>query len=260
MYMPFIEDSLYTPKKFSLSYDVSLGKKKRTGMGIYAAQSYFSVESWIDLMFSFSKEFVIRKTNHLRFALTLGYSQRSVDYRMMSFGDQIDPHYGFIRYTFETKLSELTTRFVDFNSGFFFSRKNFFFGASIQHLTQPNMGYFSVGKIGMNQMINTGYRIKVNKDIFLTPSIELFKIIPYTFYYFSPAIILSYKEKFLLGFDYKYFSSFNTTAGINLWKKMMITATCGFPTDRIIYSLSPISYLQLGIRYQINKEKQENIK
>ena len=257
--MPLIDDVLYVPMKFSLSYDVSVGKKKRTGLGLYAAQSYFSVENWIDLMFSFSKEFVIKKTNRLRLAITLGYSVRSLNWDMMSFGDQIDPRYGFQRYTQETRPSELTNGFVDFNSGVFYSRKNFFFGASIQHLTQPQMGFFTCSKYPMNFMINTGYRIKITKDIFLTPSAEMFKTYPY-YNYYSLALIGTYKEKFLLGFDYKYFSSFNTIAGINLWKKMMITATCGFPTDKIIYSISPISYLQLGIRYQPGKEKQEIIK
>jgi type IX secretion system PorP/SprF family membrane protein len=256
MFMPFMDDSLYTPKKFSLSYDVSIGKRKRTGLGLYYAQSYFSVEYWTDLVFSFSREFVIRKTNRLRFALTLGYSARSLNWDMMIFGDMIEPRYGFIKYTTETKPSELTKGFIDFNSGLFFSRKNFFFGASIQHITQPQMGFFTVSKYPMNLMMNTGYRIKINRDIFLTPSVEMCKTQPYDNYY-SLALIGTYKEKFLLGFDYKYFSSFNTVVGINLWEKLMITASCGLPTDKIIYSISPISYMQLGIRYQIGKEKQE---
>jgi hypothetical protein len=121
------------------------------------------------------------------------------------------------------------------------------------------MGFFTVAKYPMNLMMSTGYRIKITRDIFLTPSAEIFKLQPF-YNYYSLALIGTYKEKFLLGFDYKYFSSFKTIIGINLREKLMITATCGFPTDKIVYAMSPISYLQLGIRYQPGKEKQEMIK
>jgi len=257
-FTPFMEaNSLYVPMKFSFSYDVSIGKRKRTGLGLYAAQSYFSVEKFTDVVTSFSRDFVIKKRNHLRLSLTLGYLRRTLDFSKMVFGDMIDPYYGFIHYTMETKPSELTKGAVDFNTGVFFTRKNFFVGASVHNITQPNYGFFSVGKIPMNTMINTGYTFQINKHYSITPSAEVFKSAPYNNYY-SLAVIGAYNEKYILGFEYKYFSSLNTIVGIHLWDKFKVTASCGLPTDKIVFAISPISYLQLGVRYQIENKKETN--
>ncbi len=65
------------------------------------------------------------------------YHQLSINESKLSFGDQIDPIYGFIYPTAE-QLTRTSVAVPDFSVGMLGYGKNVFFGFAVDHLTQPD--------------------------------------------------------------------------------------------------------------------------
>lgn len=72
------------------------------------------------------------------------YFQRRIDWDKLTFPDQIDPRFGFVNNTQETRPDNLSRGFVDFSTGLLFGdNENFFVGLAAHHLTQPNDGFYT---------------------------------------------------------------------------------------------------------------------
>ncbi|HNW98097.1 MAG TPA: type IX secretion system membrane protein PorP/SprF [Bacteroidales bacterium] len=84
------------------------------------------------------------------------YFQKSLDWEKLTFGDQIDPRYGFVYFTNETKPSELTKGTVDFSAGILGYSESVYGGVAVNHLTEPNEGFFSVSKLPMRITVHAG--------------------------------------------------------------------------------------------------------
>jgi len=84
------------------------------------------------------------------------YFQKSIDWEKLTFGDQIDPRYGFVYYTQETKPGDLTKGTTDFSAGLLGYGESVYGGVAVHHLTQPNEGFFSVSKLPMRITAHMG--------------------------------------------------------------------------------------------------------
>jgi type IX secretion system PorP/SprF family membrane protein len=91
------------------------------------------------------------------------YFQKSIDWEKLTFGDQIDPRYGFVYYTQETKPGELTKGTADFSAGLLGYGESVYGGIAVHHLTQPNEGFFSVSKLPMRITAHMGAIIDLEK-------------------------------------------------------------------------------------------------
>lgn len=76
-----------------------------------------------------------------KFAMKWGFQasifQKTIDWPRLTFGDQIDPKYGFIYQTQEIP-GQNTKVGVDFSAGFLGYSEKFFFGGAVHHLTEPD--------------------------------------------------------------------------------------------------------------------------
>ncbi len=74
------------------------------------------------------------------FSMKIGFEatlmQKALDWKKLTFGDMIDPRYGFILQTTETEGSSSVLK-PDFSAGILGYSKMFFFGFSASHLTKP---------------------------------------------------------------------------------------------------------------------------
>jgi type IX secretion system PorP/SprF family membrane protein len=75
------------------------------------------------------------------------FRQRALDWGNLTFPDQIDPFYGFVKPTNEIAPNQTTTSNVDLSIGMVGFTENFYFGASAHHLTQPDEGFFRNGNL-----------------------------------------------------------------------------------------------------------------
>ena len=70
------------------------------------------------------------------------YMQKNLDWSKLTFGDQIDPRYGFI-YNTQEVAPKGTSSFLDLSVGFIGYTNEFYGGISVDHLTQPDEGFIS---------------------------------------------------------------------------------------------------------------------
>jgi type IX secretion system PorP/SprF family membrane protein len=82
----------------------------------------------------------ISRTTSISFALQAGYWQKQVDWSKLTFGDEIDPHRGFIYNTDETPGVSKAGNF-DLAAGTVLSTRHFFAGFAVHHILQPNESF-----------------------------------------------------------------------------------------------------------------------
>ena len=98
---------------------------------------------------------------YIQMAVEGTYMQKSLNWNKLQFEDQIDPQLGFVNPTSETPPDKLTIGFPDFSAGIAFGWKNLMFGGvAVNHLSEPNMAFYSqnqnklpmkiTGHFGMN--------------------------------------------------------------------------------------------------------------
>jgi len=94
------------------------------------------------LMYAFS----LRASENLfiNMALQGTFFQKSLNWDLLQFGDQIDPQQGFVLPTGENQPDKTSVVFPDFSAGIAFGWKGIIHGGvGVNHLTEPNMAFYS---------------------------------------------------------------------------------------------------------------------
>lgn len=79
----------------------------------------------------------------INMAIQATFYQKTLNWDLLQFGDQIDPQYGFIMPTAETPPDNTSVIFPDFTAGVAFGWKGVLHGGvAVHHLTQPNMAFY----------------------------------------------------------------------------------------------------------------------
>lgn len=112
----------------------------------------------------YSYRLPINRLFSLKAALQVSYFQKSIDWEKLTFGDQIDPRYGFVRFTTEKKPSELTKGTADFAVGILGYGENIYGGVAVHHLTEPKEGFFSDSKLPMKITAHIGGMIGLKQN------------------------------------------------------------------------------------------------
>src|SRR4051812_46872863 len=88
----------------------------------------------------------VSHTFSLRFGFQASFFQKSIDWSKLTFGDMIDERRGFVYNTREEKKLDQKSN-VDFSAGILGYSKRFYFGAAVNHLTQPDEGLLGTSKL-----------------------------------------------------------------------------------------------------------------
>lgn len=91
------------------------------------------------IMYSFKLK-VSRKFN-IRLALQATYQQKILNWSKLTFGDMIDPKYGFVYATEEQQPAKLSRGIFDMSAGFLGYTPHLYFGAAANHVTRPYEGF-----------------------------------------------------------------------------------------------------------------------
>lgn len=108
---------------------------------------------------------------HLRvnrkFSLLAGFQatfrQRGLDFSRLTFPDQIDQFYGFVRPTNELPPDQPTNQHVDISVGVLGFGENYYFGVAAHHLTQPNEAFFTESRLPLKFTIHGGASIPIGR-------------------------------------------------------------------------------------------------
>jgi type IX secretion system PorP/SprF family membrane protein len=115
------------------------------------------------LNFYYSYRIKINQDWVLQSGLHAGLGQKSINTNDLIFEDQINDREGVVKESNETIANE-NIYYSDFSAGLMFLSKKAFFGAAIQHLTQPDISFTNESQrlIRSKISLNFGAKISVN--------------------------------------------------------------------------------------------------
>jgi len=114
------------------------------------------------LMYAFSLR--AAENLYINMAIQGTFYQKSLNWDLLQFGDQIDPQQGFILPTAENPPDNTSVIFPDFAAGVAFGWKGILHGGiAVHHLTEPNMAFYdqNVNKLPMKITGHLGVNINL---------------------------------------------------------------------------------------------------
>ena len=150
---------------YSVSYDQHINSIGG-GLGVIVAQDRSGAgnlnTSHASLLYSYHLE--VNKKFSIKAGFEASYRMISLDWSDLTFGDMIDPKYGFIYPTNEDIANNATSvNFPDFSAGFIGYSENIFFGFAAHHLTQPNQGFISESQLPTKLTAHIGGNIPLSR-------------------------------------------------------------------------------------------------
>jgi type IX secretion system PorP/SprF family membrane protein len=259
---PMIETNLNTPQQYIATYDASLGKKDKNAIGFYFSKDLSgAIENLlVGCSFDFKLDLTPKSTfyNKLNIGLSVSYNQMSIDYKKLTWGDQIDPSLGFIYYTQEPVPGIISKSYTDLILGLWYSNPYFYFGASARNIISPDS--FKFVPLPLRVDIACGGYISLNKSLSLSPSVNAVIIKGFNglLNSYDPALMFTYRHKYIAGFSYKDLNKITFNAGYVLFDRLRISAACGFFTNSDLYQFGTLGFVGGEIRYNIKNGKNEN--
>lgn len=111
----------------------------------------------------YSYEQAINRHFSVKAGFEATFFQKSIDWSKLTFGDMIDPRYGFIYNTKEIQGNNSKNN-VDFSAGVLGYSKRYFFGFAAHHLTQPDEGLIGSSKLPRKYTAHAGAIIPLKND------------------------------------------------------------------------------------------------
>jgi len=158
---------------YSASYDQHFNKLSG-GLGIIfmgdrAGEGTINTNS-LSAMYSYKLD--VSRIFTIRTALQASYYQKSLNWDKLTFGDMIDPRYGFVYATDEARPGNVTSSYFDFSAGILGYSDRFFAGFAAHHLTEPEEGFISISKLPRKYTAHVGMNIDITKKSSMSPSQE----------------------------------------------------------------------------------------
>lgn len=86
----------------------------------------------------------VTNTFSVKAGVQASYSQKTIDWDKLTFGDMIDARYGFTTVTQETQNND-NVQNVDFSAGLLGYTNSFFIGGAVHHLLEPDEAFLNTG-------------------------------------------------------------------------------------------------------------------
>ena len=221
-------------------------------LGDRAGQNTIITNS-LSLLYSFKADLSRKVTLRLGIQATL--QQKSINLDNLTFGDMVDPKYGFVYSTAEN-ISSYTKFVADFAAGVVIYSDNMYGGIAVHHFTQPKESFFDSGnkddRIPLKLTAHWGANFDIKKKLRSTQSFGDMAI--------SPNLIFQYQNKISGGYQYTtlnygmYFSCYPIVAG--LWFRQ------GFKNVDALMFLVGVEYkvLKVGYSYDVTLPSKKYLK
>ena len=201
------------------------------------------------LIYSYNLE--ITQKVSMRMALQATFQQKSLDWTKLTFGDMIDPKFGFVYETRED-VKYLSKGLLDFSLGFVVYSDKYYGGVAVNHFTQPKEGFLVEGD---NDMSNLPMKITAHGGAVFNIKQTSKSHNSFGDMSISPNLIFQYQAKMSNGAAYStlnagtYFNVYPLTVGA--WYRM------GFENPDAVIALFGFEYnrVKLGYSYDITISK-----
>lgn len=121
---------------YTASYDQHVDPIGGLGLLVLQDKAGESTLTTTNVSGIYSYQLNVTREFSIRLGLQGTYAQKRVDWNKLTFGDMIDPRYGFIYETQEQRPNE-TRNFWDFSSGIVAYSNRFYGGVAVHHMTEP---------------------------------------------------------------------------------------------------------------------------
>lgn len=91
------------------------------------------------------------------------FRQRAIDWGSLNFPDEIDPFYGFVKESNEIPPDNTSNNHFDVSAGVLGFTERFYVGATVNHLTEPDEGFFETSKLPLKLTGHAGFTIPLGK-------------------------------------------------------------------------------------------------
>lgn len=136
------------------------------GLGVLIAQDRAGSGNLKTLNASllYSYRLQVNNTFAMKAGFEASYRRIDIDWTQLTFGDMIDPQYGFI---FATKEDignyDQSVWHPDFSAGLLGYSENFFFGFAAHHLTEPSQGFITESTLPRKITVHMGGNFSLNR-------------------------------------------------------------------------------------------------
>lgn len=159
---PAIEGQFVT---YSASYDQHVDVLSG-GLGgyVYQDQAGNGQLNTVNISAIYSYTLEVSQSFSIKAGFQASYFQRSIDWSSLTFGDEIDPRYGFVYETQETPGSDQVNG-ADFSVGFLGYSDKFYAGFAVHHLSEPGESFFSYeeSRLFRKYTLHAGMNIPFNE-------------------------------------------------------------------------------------------------
>ncbi|MCE3228404.1 MAG: putative rane protein [Bacteroidetes bacterium] len=99
-------------------------------------------------------------------SLQFTYGRKVLDVNKLQFGDYINSRRGFV-YSWMQSPAEISTpkHYFDMSTGLLLNYNNFYFGGSVFHFNQPDVGVMGLSKLPARFQFNSSYNLITNSGI-----------------------------------------------------------------------------------------------
>lgn len=117
---------------------------------------------YVSAMYSYNLP--VNRKFSMRFGLQGTYIQKNLDWSQLTFGDMIDPRYGFIFQTQETPGQD-NAKMADFSAGWLGYSQRFYGGIAVHHMTEPRETFLQGDetRLPRKYTVHAGWKIPLNK-------------------------------------------------------------------------------------------------
>lgn len=132
------------------------------GLGLLATtdRSGEGVLNSTNFSFIYAYRLKVSRTFNINAGVQATYFQKSVDWTKLTFGDQIDPKWGFVNQTNEPSGTYESSG-PDFSAGLLGYTENFYIGFAAHHLTEPDEGFRNYSELPMKLTGHAGFMINL---------------------------------------------------------------------------------------------------
>ena len=213
------------------------------GVGFIAMNDKAGALSFLDLAFTYAYHLKLNNALNLSLGTALGVSRASLAVNDLNLENPNDP-----------ALSNAGKAQIkpDLSLGFWLYGARYFVGSSMQQVLQQDLAFGATntgGKQAAHFFLTTGYKLFIDDEISMVPSIMLKKVgnIPVSY---DVNLKMSFRDRFWVGGSYRKQDSFAALAGINFSNVFNITYAYDYTTSALRSYISGSHELVLG--FQLN--------
>lgn len=249
------------PYKAGASYDFTFGKNVNQSLGLFYQRSQEGVLSGYKAGLSYAHTFDIYATkdfyHKIRAGAGLCYQREHFDMNRLTFGDMIDPKYGFVWNTSEylTRLGRDTlSEVAGLSAGFWYYNPYGYLGVAANGTGSYDTTLKKIQTASGFVNIAAGGHVYLSYVYALHPAmnIEWGMGALKTLSSWSPSLTFSRNDKLYLGIQYKDMNKLTLIAGLNAGNVLNFSLMYGvYPADGLAWN--DMAYLGGQLRFKIRK-------